>query len=229
MADPLTFAWLGSGRTRKVEIEAEGKWLDAATRRGLPLPNGGILLDQFFQLLLDAEVVVEENGRFSSPNPQWLYDALYEDVRFPQLDGLAVISTLSAPKTTLQAVDIANPQALADGLCSLWGQMDGRRDLLIMEMVGDGLRGTAVSTLDTAPDQIIADNHDPITAPKRGGASIWRRRQANDAGLPDYAKRVQRLLDGVRRSLGKGHVWVIEWADDGQDCWLIGVTDGESV
>lgn len=223
MADVLPFAWLGSGRTRKVEIEAEGKWLDAAARRGLPLPNGGILLDYSLQLLLDAKIIVEENGRFSSPNPQWLYDAFYEDIRFPQLDGLVTLSTLSTPKIKLKSIDILDKQALADSLCSLWTQMNGRHDVLIMEMVGDGLRGTAVSTLDnTTPDQIISHNQDPIAAAKRGR---WR---ANDAGLPDYAKRVQRLLDGVRRSLGKDHVWVIEWADDGQDCWLIGVTEGDA-
>jgi rifampicin phosphotransferase len=43
-----------------------------------------------------------------------------------------------------------------------------------------------------------------------------------DENLPGFARRLQMLLRGVRRTFGRG-AWRVEWADDGEVCWLLQV------
>jgi hypothetical protein len=44
--------------------------------------------------------------------------------------------------------------------------------------------------------------------------------QRASANKPPFARRLQKLLRGVRRSFGKGD-WRIDWVDDGEICRLL--------
>ncbi|MCA9970413.1 MAG: hypothetical protein KC425_09375, partial [Anaerolineales bacterium] len=74
----LPFIWLGARRTRKYPVAAPARLLDTAASRGLPVPAGGILLHEFYALLLREGVLLAENGRLHTPDPAWLHETLFD-------------------------------------------------------------------------------------------------------------------------------------------------------
>ena len=92
------FIWLGSGRTRKRQVARKGSLLDQATRSGLPVPSGGILLDDFYRICLSEGVVEIMDRAVVVPDPVWLHEVLFRDVRFPHLEKkVAVRSAVAIP------------------------------------------------------------------------------------------------------------------------------------
>ena len=77
------FIWLGSGRAKKRNVPRKGWLLDQAANSGLPVPQGGILLDEFFHICLKEGVVKIGDARMKVPDPVWLHEVLFRDVRFP--------------------------------------------------------------------------------------------------------------------------------------------------
>ncbi len=226
------FIWLGSGRARKRDVGSYGKLLDAAMRGRLPVPNGGILLDDFYRLCLEEGLAVVDNGRISIPDPNWLFAVLYRDVRFPQLDKFVVVRPLfSTPESaaakfsgTQLDVDFDDAFQLAFALESVWSTAvdladEWRRDVLVFEKVARQVGGTAVTHISQPTDEIycVEDNH-TFQPPKLKGFI-----PKADLSLPIYVQRLQHLLSGVRRTLGKGD-WAIEWIDDGEICWLVQIS-----
>lgn len=210
------FIWLGAGRAQKRDVAAKGRHLDKAAKAGLPVPPGAILLDELFQLLVKEGVMVLENGRITTPDPNWLHETIYEGVRLPRLDGRVIVRAACEATAVAQThVDFNDPVQLSDSLCELWGQFSaGRRDVLVMEMVQGDVGGTAVTTATTNQDSINLPNQPPISLPQLGR---WQR---PDTNRPPHLQRLQRLLRGVRRTFGSGE-WQVDWLDDGRICWLL--------
>lgn len=216
------FVWLGAKRAQKQGVIEKGWRLDLAARMRLPVPNGGILLDNFYWLARQEQVIVLTNGRVQAPQPTQLYDLLYHQVHFPKLDTACAVRPLFDPDpaqtpSRLQ-VAVTDATALADALCALWTAVLPQEEqtahtLLIQEMVPLVTEGTAVSLADTAVDQMMVGQQSWEMA-KLGG---WQRSSSH---LPDYGQRLQMLLRGLRRSLGKGN-WQVRWGDDGRVCWLL--------
>ncbi len=222
------FVWLGSGRAKKWDVGDKARLLDQAAKAGLPVPAGGILLDEFLQLVLAEGVVVEEDGRYAVPDPQWLAETLFDGIRFPRFDKLTTVrstaSSGSPPIPPRLAVDLNDPTQLAGALCGLWSQAAPmtRRDLLIMEMVVPSTHGSARNGLTEAQDIVqvaAAVPSPPLYLPH---LSAWRRPSPN---LPPHAQRLQQLLRGVRRTVGLAE-WEITWVDDGRICWLLQIIPG---
>jgi len=225
----IPFIWLGARRSRKVPIGSKGRLLDVAASRGLPVPNGGILLDELYQLLRAERVIVQQDGRIITPDPAWLHETLYTDIHFPRLDKAAAVRAAFAtqqgddPGAALFPgvlhVNVGDAPAMSAALCAVWSAALAhggalRRDVLVMEMVAAQCAGTAV----THP----AQKTDTVTL-SDGGAMILprlRRWQRPSTDLPPFAQRLQQLLRGTRRTFGPGD-WQISWADDGLVCWLI--------
>ncbi len=221
------FIWLGSKRAAKRGVGEKAALLDYATKMSLPVPAGAVLLDEFYQLLLEAEIIYVENGRFLTHDPIELYDALYTAVRFPKLDKPTIIRTAfsdidqenSFPTGIKLNVDMLDAQQLADSLCELWSLAQPqpvRLDILVMEQVDAELWGTAVTTSTNPTDDICYTNRSgehTLTLAKLHG---WKR---PTAPIPPFAKRLQQLLRGVRRTVDHDHLKV-HWADDGNICWL---------
>ena len=217
----LHFVWLGSGRTRKFEVTDKPRLLDKAARAGLPVPNGGLLLDLFFRLAWEEDVVREENGAAVIPDPIALLDLLYKAVHFPHLDKPLAIRSCFPNNIPGQAhlnIQPDDAEALSRALSQIWTAVlpyeDVPRDVLIMEMVEVQVGGTAVTDSSADSDRYSV-NGDRYSALPRPG---WFGR--SNADLPDYGRRLQKLLGGVRRTLGKGK-WEVEWGDDGRICWIL--------
>lgn len=217
------FVWLGSKRAQKNRVPEKGWRLDRATQAGLPVPNGGILLDDFFWLGVQEQVVQWQDGRAHIPHPQALSDLLYTTVRFPRLEKPCAVRALFGPAVTAVPpsldIDVTDAAALTAALNRLWAAIpapvESRHDILIQEMVAVEISGTAVSS-PQAPTNTI--NHDGQTQllPALG----WRDKP--DSALPPAYQRLQRLLRGLRRTWRK-EAWQISWADDGRVCWLLQV------
>lgn len=209
------FLWLGSGRTRKFDVNPKARFLDLAARARLPVPNGGILLDELYRLLLKEGVLLKTDNGIEAAEPVWLFESVYQDVRFPRLEKPVAVR---GRRSSLLNVDFLDPAAFSTALCAQWTAVRDqpesfRRDVLVMEMVDVQVKGTAVSPQSEINNQFSV-NGEVVELPK---LSRWGRPSPD---LPDHLRRAQMLVRGVRRTLGKGD-WQIDWADDGRTCWLL--------
>jgi len=215
------FAWLGSKRAVKNNVSEKGARLDIAVRRGLPVPNGGVLLDDFYLLCLQEKIVIEASNMVVIPKAASLFEMLYTAVRFPRLDKPCAVRPLfSLPAKTQLNVNVNDAETFASHLAELWTAAlpagpEARRDILIQEMVEVNVSGTAVTQPNSETDQITT----PELSHNIPKLSRW---QKSEITTPTYRQRVQKLLSGVRRSFGN-EGWQISWVDDGRDCWLIQV------
>jgi hypothetical protein len=229
------FVWLGANRARKWPVGEKALLLDKAASAGLPVPNGAILLDEMFQLFVEEGVVAMQGSAVTDFDADWLYESLYDGIRFPRFDKPAILrAAFSAHEQPVASaakahVDMNDPDELARALCSVWSvspssEIAFRRDVLVMEIVEGAMGGTAVTTKlsagvtikDSATDQIITQT-DSLEIPKLTG--FFPR---TDNSLPPYAQRLQKLLRGIRRTFGQG-TWQIDWLDDGEICWVMKV------
>lgn len=222
----IPFVWLGSKRAAKRGVGEKGALLDRAARARLPVPNGGILLHDFYELLLEAGIARADGARVAVDHATELYEALYTAVRFPRLSHeTAVRAAFSTPDGAALSsalrlhVDPEDAAALTAALCAVWsGATDAavRRDVIIQEMVQTAVSGTAVSRADAVTDEATA-TQGMAAALALPRLSRWERPLAD---LPPYAQRLQMLLRGVRHTFGHDD-WRISWADDGRICWLL--------
>lgn len=221
----LFFIWIGSGRTRKIKgISPKCIYLDKALRAGLPVPNGGIILDWFYQLALEEQVAFINRERVQIDTPVAFSELLYQSVRLPRFDKPTAIRTAFTPKLSAPIVklnfDSNQPQELAATFQHIWGTVPHddeaiRRDVIMMEMVNSTAEGTAVLQGKDEPDQTtILGQETTLTIPPLGR---WGR---TDDNLPEYGRRLQKLLKGVKRTFGDT-IEQVSWADDGQICWLL--------
>ena len=228
------FVWLGANRARKWPLGQKALLLDKATSAGLPVPNGAILLDELFQLFFEEGVIEVTETAVTVTDSNWLFDSLYDGIRFPRFNQLVTIraafTSLDDVQQSIQSaaklgIDLNNPDELAAALGSVWSvspspQQPFRRDVLVMEMMGgtDVVEGTAVPIEDAAVDQITTQK-DSFEIPQLTG--FFPR---PDSSLPAYAQRLQKLLRGIRRTFGEGS-WQVDWLDDGEICWVMKVVE----
>ena len=222
------FVWLGAKRAKKRGVGADGAMLDLAAKTGLPVPDGAILLHEFYQLLLDEGLIHLKNNQIYADDPMEIYDALYTAVRFPHLDPpltlKPVYSASETPQfnvnqTTYPPVDWNDAIQLTDSLCELWSlaqPQELRRDILVMKQVDAEMTGTAVTTTANTTDTIHYTNSSGKHTLKLAQLHGWKR---PSSPIPPFAKRLQQLLRGVRRTIDHPHL-EIQWADDGKICWL---------
>lgn len=234
------FVWLGANRARKWPVGQKALLLDKAASASLPVPSGAILMDELFTTLLEAGVVTtaSANGQTSIDiDPDWLFDSLYKGIRLPRFDRpmilRAAFSALTdaqqpVPSAAKSGVAMNDPETLAQALSSIWSgppsaEAAFRRDVLVMEMV-QGEKGTAVTTqpsADTTPTDTITTHGNTLEIPQLTG--FFPR---TDSTLPPAAQRLQKLLNGIRRTFGAG-IWQVDWLDDGKICWVVKVAEGQ--
>jgi hypothetical protein len=223
------FIWLGAGRAKKRGVARRGRQLDAAARAGLPVPDGAILLDELLRIFLKEGIAEQVGEKVVIPDPIWLLEVLYRDVRFPRLKttaNLCVIPTngyegLLAPEAVADEVDLEDAQQLAAALSKVWSfpafDDNFRRDVAIVTTVQGGTAGRARST-HADPDDVVAiisgSDEGEIHLPRLGR---WERPFLE---TPPFARRLQMLLRGVRRTLSDDEAIDFFWLDDGQVCWI---------
>ncbi len=208
------FAWLGSKRAAKREVAEPGCLLDRAANANLPVPAGGIVLHDFYELAREEGAVQEKDGVITAVSPHALHDLLFNLARFPKLDGEMVVRPLHPTSfgPTLPPIQMNNAAQLANSLCEGWSAQNGRRDLLLITLPKSEVAGTAVTHPNATADQItLPDGQMALLQLDR-----WQR---PDDSLPPHAQRLQMLLRGLRRTFGD-RGWEIAWVDDGRICWL---------
>ncbi|MCA9999886.1 MAG: hypothetical protein KDE56_29185, partial [Anaerolineales bacterium] len=243
------FVWLGSKRAKKAGVGNKGALLDYAAKMGLPVPNGGILLHEFYLYALENDLIRREGERLYALDPSVLAAAIFDTFHFPRLETpLAIRSAFSAEDTGTQSlaghftsklgVCGREPAAFSRTLCEVWASADKqpgdfRRDVLIMTMVKAQVSGVAFSEAAYADDlvNLTTGTADQLVSGLVAGETRLLpqlyRGEWPDTHEP-FARRLQLLLRGIRRTFAPGNPaiawrggWDIEWADDGQICWLI--------
>ncbi len=208
------FAWLGSKRAAKREVAEPGCLLDRAANANLPVPAGGIVLHNFYELAREEGIIAENEGQVTAVSPHALHDLLFNLARFPKLDGEMVVRPLHPTSfgPTLPPIQMNNAAQLTKSLCEGWSAQNGRRDLLLITLPKSEVAGTAVTHPNATADQItLPDGQMALLQLDR-----WQR---PDDSLPPHAQRLQMLLRGLRRTFGDSG-WEIWWVDDGRICWL---------
>lgn len=221
------FIWLGAGRAKKNGVARRGRLLDDVARAGLPVPDGAILLDDLFRIFLQEGVVEQDCRYVSVPDPVWLLEVLYRDVRFPRLGSPVNIAPIQSDDVDGRAghaagVDLEDAYETAEALRGAWSypaaSSDFRRDVLVMKQPHAEHVGRVLSLEDAGEERISTldkEGAEMVTVPRLGR---WQRPSGE---LSPYLHRLQKLMRGVQRTLGPGD-WEIDWIDDGEVCWIVG-------
>jgi pyruvate,water dikinase len=228
---------LGSGDALRVGVGNKAGLLDRAAQAGLPVPVGYILTDSAYAGALASGLLVIQGEQVSAPDAAALWDAL----KLPPMSGpVAVRSAFSAEDRADQSlagfftsrlhVEAADPRAMIDALCAVWGSAlkragDFRRDVLILRMVAAQQAGVAFTEREFEDDliNVTAGTAEKLVAGEEAGESRLLpklRRFERPTGAGGWPARLQNLLRGVRAAFGQQD-WDIEWADDGTRCWLV--------
>lgn len=230
MASSL-FIWLGSGRARRRRIGHKGRLLDEAARAGLPVPAGAILTDELLRVFVEKGLVENYDGRLIAPDPELLHNTLFLSVRLPRFDRpVALRSAFTPPTESIPArlnIDLNDAIAATMALTGIWTlaarlPANARADTLVMEMVAAEHAGTALTGHNPIHDAITLLRSTEAVIPAPTLPRLDRRQP--DAELPPFARRLQMLLRGVRRTFGQG-LWQLEWIDDGHICYLIQLSE----
>jgi len=233
---------LGSGKAAGYGCGPKAALLDRASRAGLSVPAGVVVLDEGWRSALDRGLVrIEGTGgrqSVSVPDPTLLVHLL----GLPAFDGyLAVRSAFSVEDEATESlagafvtglfVDGRRSSALAAGLAGVWASALGRprsvrRDVIIQEMVVARRAGVAFSETAYEDDLVNATegNAADMLAGKVPAQSfvVPRLRAGERPTAAGAEARLQILLRGVRRAFGEGD-WDVEWADDGTRVRLLQV------
>lgn len=134
--------------------------------------------------------------------------------------------------TTVLGVDSSDAVAIGSALAAVRGSADGegptRRDVLVMEMVDAEVAGVAFTEPGWEDDLVewVSGLGDGLVGGRRRGDSVdlprLRRAERPAAGRPGWQRRLAVLLRDVRSEFGD-RGWDVEWADDGERCWLLQV------
>lgn len=225
MTTPL-FVWLGSGRARRRHVSPKGQYLDQASRAGLPVPPGAILLDELWRTFRERDLIIVSDGRITIPDPELFHNTLFYSVRLPRFDRkVAVRSAIDNKEQSIPPrlnVDMNDAVQVASTLVELWTAIlragSERMDIMVMDMISAEHSGMATSRHLAEVDEAILSGMSGMSLPLPRSGHHYRA----GSGLPDYARRLHLLLGGTRRTFGKGD-WRIDWLDDGQICYLIQV------
>lgn len=227
MQKPM-FVWLGSGRARKRGVGGDGRYLDEASRAGLPVPAGAVLLDEFYRFCREAGLVTGAAERPVIPDVELWHNTLFYSVRLPPFARPVVVrptwTATGRDQAALGAGDINlnAPAAAAAGLSVVWAAAAraqiARADVLILETIPADQRGWAI--LSEEMDELLPAG-EGATADK---LPRLRGRASPDAVLPPFVRRLQMLLRGVRRTFNPAPRRVA-WADDGAICWMTGAAE----
>ncbi len=204
---------LGEGRLARLGVGTKAAHLDRASLAGLPVPAGRVLPDGVEPAPADGHdlgPVLAVRSAFSA-----------EDTPAASMAGRFHTELGVAPGEVVGAVHTV--RASADDLPG-----DVRRDVLVMAQVDARHAGVAFSEPGWEDDvvNVVAGLGDDLVSGRSGGERVplprLRRFERSRRGLPAWQRRLSSLLRDVRQEFGD-EAWDVEWADDGQRCWLLQV------
>lgn len=208
---------LGRGTAQEYGLTAKAAMLDTAAERGVPVPEGVILLDEARRAAV-REVLVNTNDarliQFLTLN-EGLARLISARAK------VAVRASFGQPLTTTYPpqlnIDPGDVTGLADAIRAVWNAgaslpQEARRDVLIMRMVNPVRTGTAYSESDYEDDLVLFGEQ---------RRTMTKLRRWEEADQPEnWLSRLQIVLRDLRRIFG-AKSWEVHFADDGTTCWLL--------
>lgn len=232
---------IGTGKLNKYAVCAKGVLLDLASSRGIAVPPSVVLLDAAANYAEDHDMMATHNAVLVPRDMHAFIDTFQLFHSLTELGSKIAVRTLfgtqagaplqmHAAAATRLRVDRRDPSALATSICTVWSAARRyprvtRRDLLLMTMVDAQHAGVAVLDSDFEDDFInyLPSTAEQLTSGQTDSLHLLLPRVARGepvtAPLP-FTQRLQMLLQKIRIVFGDTR-WVVEWADDGQECWLI--------
>ncbi|MEO1060992.1 MAG: PEP/pyruvate-binding domain-containing protein [Actinomycetota bacterium] len=205
---------LGEGRLAELGVGAKAANLDRARRAGLPVPDGRVLLDDAEPSPADAHglgSVLAVRSAFSA-----------EDSPTASMAGRFRTELGVDPADVVPAIRAVRASAAASEAADL------RLDVAIMRQIDAHHAGVAFSEPGWEDDvvNVVAGLGDDLVGGRTGGERVrlprLRRFERARRSLPAWQRRLAVLLRDVRREFGDAP-WDVEWADDGDVCWLLQV------
>ncbi|MEM9521678.1 MAG: PEP-utilizing enzyme [Actinomycetota bacterium] len=206
MADAVAALVLGSGDLDAAGVPPKAALLDVARSRGLPVPAGIVVLDganaddAAAQAPVASSFAVRsafgaEDGTESS-RAGWFESEL----RVPADELAAAIGRVRASRTRVDEPI--------------------RADVLVMAMVDAAHAGVAFTEPGTYDDivNVIGGTAEDLVGGREAGERVALPRI--ETPEEPWARRLRTLLASVRSIFGDAP-WDIEWADDGEICWLV--------
>lgn len=217
--------WIAIGGTDRRASEAPPKalMLHRASIAGLPVPASVVIRDDMFTAWCDARCPLPEALRATRLAVRSAFAS--EDAEHDSHAG-AYASVLRVPGDDPAAIEVAAIRVRASG--QLTSQ---RRDVLVMQLVDATHAGVAFTEREHEDDLVnfVTGTAEHLLAGRVSGEAMeiprCRRGEPTDATLPPWAQRLQRMLQQVRElsrvnRWGSGD-WDVEWADDGDVCWVV--------
>jgi hypothetical protein len=199
----------------------------------LPVPQGIVILDGAWQRLQEWGALTVDGDDIHVTNAAFFLEALaLHKVKRPVVVRPAFVSdegVLSAEAHDQTALAPDEPEQLIHALIAVWqsgASWATRRDMLVMEFVHADVKGSAVLGHGDSADTITFTHSQTGTTDTIDLPQLVGRRRPD--AIEPFARRLQQLLRGVRRSFGDGKVAHIEWIDDGKICHLVGLSSSVS-
>lgn len=213
----------GVPQSLPADMGNKAKLLYKAARAGLTVPSGKIILSE---MVSESDTIDHLRERAIIDRPAAVRSAFSaEDSADQSLAGFFHSELFVPPAEQWAAV-----QRVIDSAAKRADLPDIRRDVLVMEMVDAEIAGVAFIQTDFADDLVnfTRGTADKLVSGETAGARVNLPRLALGRYQPPlssgesgpHLQRLQRLLAQIREVFGDKD-WDIEWADDGQTCWLI--------
>ncbi len=216
----------------------------------ISVPTGAVVLDELYRHALETNLVQVRDDEVIVSDPK----ALMDKIELPPITGKVAVrsaftdedrqdqSMAGAFETVLNVpiesydvspVRVRDPKPIAEAIARVWSSglkagVQGRMDVLVMEMVDAKYAGVAFTETDYEDD--LVNYTTGLAADMLAGKA-----EANTLEIPKvqmlepltydhhhlgFVPRLQNLLRSVRSALGKGN-WDVEWADDGEKIWVL--------
>lgn len=201
---------LGSGLVSQRGIGGKAARLDQARLAGLPVPAGFVIPDGATPPDLRRWLSATQTDSLAVRSA---FSA--EDLRHDSLAGWFTTKLNVGEQAFVAAVE--EVRASADRAPGAF-----RRDVLVMAMVAADRAGVAFSEPETYDDRVnvATGTAERLVGGDEAGEAVMIPRL--EPAAPGWQRRLQQLLDDVRRVFGD-EPWDVEWADDGAVCWLVQV------
>ena len=229
---PKSLIKVGSGNINNSKYGFKAKGLDYAACKNIFVPRGYVLPHEIWAGIKHnkeekKKLITEIQTSLTKPSIAIRSAFSAEDHQDNSLAGVF---------ETVLSIDRNKPDQIINGLdkvvkSALNYKDKSRQDILIMEMVEAKYSGVAFTESEYEDDQInwtegIASKlvsgeitGKQVSIPKLKSYDFIVKKSTNIKDLPFY-NRLQILLKEIRAIFGEKE-WDIEWADDGNICWLL--------
>ncbi len=210
---------LGANQASRFGVGPKAALLDRATGAGLAVPAGFIVLDStsFDRTSLSGQMA-DLQGPFAVRSAFSAEDGDHASMagRFDSMLGVEASAVADAVTLVRASASVLTAEEAAYT----------RLDVLVMEQVAAVTSGVAFTEQQFEDDlvNVTSGLADRLVSGEEAGRRLTlpklRRWERPSQDQPPWARRLSRLLVEVRREFGNAD-WDIEWADDGQTCWLV--------